>query len=465
MANFHARMGPFCHEKGQKIDGSAMLLFKIANLYENESLSDVQIGVGHQIFNVHKLVLCCASDVFNVMLTNPSWSDCQRNRIVLKEEPGCISVFEDFLKYFYTGIIHVNHVNVLSILMLADKYNVCDLRELCIEYMCNHVVSVIPFNHSVSWYQYASLCGHLRLRNVCHNFIGNNFHKVSETSDFLTMEKEVLISFLKCSDLVVPDEFVLYNGVARWLNYHHQEAVANCLDFKELVLEVLSYIRFPLIPRNHLQLLENDILATTFGDFFSEKITHAVEYHMLTYEERKEVASNSQNMDMICTPRNYTNEMWGTVLSVDNFSTLPAHGAQQLFFSSPISGSEADENRSLEWNMELFPKGVHFQKCIMIGLWRNLEVSGTIYNSVRLTLEAKTPGERNVDVSVLITGVQDNIEYVKKIVTRRCLFDEKKKVCNFDGLIAYDELNCPNSAFLSGPDGNAFKVTIIIKPT
>ena len=463
MANFHIRLGQFCHEKGQRIDGSAMLLLKVAALYGNEDLSDVQIVVGHQEFDVHKLILCCSSDVFKIMLTNRSWPDCKRQRIVLKEEPECIAVFEDFLRYLYTGMIHLSHFNVLPILMLADKYNVCDLRELAIEYMCSHVVSMIPYNHAVSWYQYGVLCGHRRLTTVCKDFICMNFHKVTATEDFLLMEKDVLTDFIRLSDLVVPDEFTLYNGIARWLNYHHKKPNISPLDFRNLVLHVLSFVRFALIPPSNLQQLENDLLAATFKDFFTEKVHMAMQYHALTYEERRTLASVSGKCD-IFRPRNYTNDMWGTLLSIDGFSNLPVHDVRPLFFSSPISGSDADENRSFEWNVDLFPKGVHFQKCIMIGLWRNLEVSGTVYNTVRFTLEAKTPGCRTVDVSVLVTGVQDNIEYVCKVIGRRCIFDQNTKIHNFDDIVPFDELNSPGSPYLSGPDGDSFKITIVIKP-
>ena len=112
------------------------------------------------------------------MLTNPSWPESQHHRVVLKEEPQCMAVFELFLQFFYTGCIQLTHVNVLPVLMLADKYNVCDLRHICIEYMCNHVVSIIRQNHSISWFQYARLCGHTSLAHACLQFIKCNFHKV-----------------------------------------------------------------------------------------------------------------------------------------------------------------------------------------------------------------------------------------------------------------------------------------------
>ena len=118
----------FDHENGQQIENSCKLLSRIAGLYQNPELSDIQIVVGLKIFYAHKLVLCSASEVFRVMFTNPSWCESSRQKIVLKEEPECIQVFELFLRYLYTGKIRLTHYTVLYVLMLADKYGVEDLQ-------------------------------------------------------------------------------------------------------------------------------------------------------------------------------------------------------------------------------------------------------------------------------------------------------------------------------------------------
>jgi hypothetical protein len=68
-------------------------------------------------------VLAC-SFVEQVMLMNPEWSESQESCVVLQETPACAAIFGDFLRYFYTGQIHINHLRVMPILALADKYNV-----------------------------------------------------------------------------------------------------------------------------------------------------------------------------------------------------------------------------------------------------------------------------------------------------------------------------------------------------
>ena len=235
-------------------------------------------------------------------------------------------------------------------------------------------------------------------------------------------------------------------------------------EFHNLVLEVLSAVRFPLMTPGQLRQLEFNTLVTTFQDFILEKVTQATRYHAYAHERWQHHLASISTETVGYQPRNYTNDVWGATLSINNFSFLPQHEVQPLVFASPISGSEADENKCWEWNADLFPKGVQFQRCIMIGLWRNLEVCGTVYNTVRLKLEAKTPEKRAVNVAVLVTGVQDNVEYTRKVVQRQCCFDKQTTLYNFNDIVPYEDLNSNCSPYLSGSDRNTFKITIVIKP-
>ena len=432
-------------------------------LFDDQELSDIQIVVGHKLFHMHKLILCASSDVFRVMLTNPTWPDSQKPRIVLKEEPECIQVFEDFLRYLYRGTIQLSHYNVLPVLMLADKYNVSDLTDLCTRYMCKHMVSLVHYNHAATWLQYAELCGHDHLTKTCRNFITWNFHKVMSTSDFLYIDKDLLLTFLRDSNLVIPDEFLLYVGIVKWLHNEFMKFPENSFTLKDTVLQILSAIRFPMMTMTELISLSNDPIASEFKNFYNEKIKLAIQYHSLSHEERKHVASMSTYSDQY-KPRNYTNEMWSTSLVIDNFSSLPEFDVRPLFFSTPISGSEADENKCWEWNVDLYPKGIHFQKCIMIGLLRNKEICETVYRMVRLVVKAKTKEPRHVEIAVLVAGVQDGIEYVKHVVQHTCRFDEHCHLYNLSDLVPFDELNCRDSNYLCGDGGDSFRISIIIKP-
>ena len=280
----------FCHEQGQKVDNSAAVIRKIAELCESSEMSDLQIIVAGKRYYTHKLLLCCSSDVFRVMLTNPSWPDAQKGEITLVEEDECVKVFHDFIRYLYSGFVHLTHYNVLPILMLADKYNVVHLRSVCMEYMSNHIVSTTSHNHAVSWLQYAYLCGHRGLAETCREFILCNFHKVMSTVDYLLMQKDVLLDFLMDSNLVIPDEFTLFQGVVHWLQNHKSKCLSTGQgeSRKEHILEILSSIRFPMMSLPHLCQLEKEALTNDFHSFFMEQISKAMRYHSSVITDREQ---------------------------------------------------------------------------------------------------------------------------------------------------------------------------------
>lgn len=55
---------------------------------------------------------------------NPEWNECRESVIELKEEPCCVEVFPQFLKYLYVGQIRISLTAVMPMLALADKYNI-----------------------------------------------------------------------------------------------------------------------------------------------------------------------------------------------------------------------------------------------------------------------------------------------------------------------------------------------------
>ena len=61
-------------------------------------------------------------------------------------------------RYIYCGQIILTTHSVLGLLVLADKYNVPDLKECCSTYMTHHLVctlffSSVPSNTSVKMYR------------------------------------------------------------------------------------------------------------------------------------------------------------------------------------------------------------------------------------------------------------------------------------------------------------------------
>lgn len=454
----------------QQIDNSITVLEKIAGLYAERLLSDITLMVGGHAFPAHRLILCASSDVFQVMLMNPNWTESQETSVSLQEDPACITVFGDFLKYLYTGKININHFTVLPLLALADKYNVRDLMHLCLEYMRKHVVSAAACNQLVSWLQYTLTCGHDNIGQECHNFIKWNFQMVSETEDFGSFEMEVLVSFLQESDLVINDEFSLYTCVSQWLSVQHQKLLAHdegdaATQYEALVTQVMLYIRFPMMSPRQLAELLLYPLTSQFKEFFVEKMAVAMAFHSGQRDRITELASCPLGA-LLFVPRLYTTETWSASLTVENYSNFQTYGVRTLVFSSPASASESDLDHMYDWSVDIYPKGVWFKKFFLIVWQGTLEMPESVLKTVRLSVMSKANGTARVNVGILISGIQDGVEHIKTVVQKKFVFGEAERMLNLDDLIPFEDLNDPRgkSPYLIGTCTNTLKLQIVITP-
>lgn len=455
-----------------QIDNSATVLEKIANLYAERLLSDITLVVGGKQFPAHRLILCASSDVFQVMLMNPNWTESQETRVSLKEDPACISVFGDFLKYLYTGKIHINHYTVLPVLALADKYNVRDLMHLCLQYMCKHIVSAAACNQLISWLQYTLNCGHNDVGRECHNFIKWNFQMVSETDDFNSLEADILVLFLQESDLVINDEFALCGCVVKWLDAQLVKSEQKNSDndddpqYGSLVTEVMTHIRFPMMSPRQLAELLLSPLVRRYKDFFVEKMAVAMAFHNGKKSQLDAMVQSPKDSPLF-VPRLYTTDTWSASLTVENYSNFMTYGTRTLVFSSPASASELYLDHVLDWTVDVYPKGVWFKKFFLIVWQGTLEMPESVLKSVRLSIMSKANETSRVNIGILISGMQDGVEHIKTVVQKKFIFSEPDRMLNIDNLVPYDDLNDPHgkSSYLVGPCGSTLKLQIVITPT
>ena len=85
-----------------QMNNSQSVLEKIANLYAEQLMSHISLVVGTEQYPAHRVIVCASSEVFQVILMNPKYNECLVRVIELFEEPGCMEVFPQFLKFFKT---------------------------------------------------------------------------------------------------------------------------------------------------------------------------------------------------------------------------------------------------------------------------------------------------------------------------------------------------------------------------
>lgn len=451
----------------QQFENSSAVLQKIAGLYADRLLSDITLEVGGKQYAAHRLILCASSDVFQVMLMDPKWSSSRTSHIKLKEEPLCESVFGDFLGYLYTGRLRVDHLRVLPLVALADKYNVKDLMRLCVSYMAHHIVSAACHNQLVSWYRYALNCGSTAVHKVFSNFIAWNFELVANREDFGKIDLDVLTSFLSRSDLVIASEFKLFNYAVRWLSL--QEPWPQCTRpgneeaFGQLVSQVMAHVRFPMLTNNELNGLFTHPLVVRFKSIFFNRL-------MIARDFQTRALTNGfwRQWPELMMPRIYTSDAWSASLCIDNYSCCTRFGVHTLIFMTPASLSGALADKVLEWTVDLYPKGVLFHGFLLIALRETLEGPESQAKTVRLSLTSSRFNEdTTVVVSVLVSGMQDGVEHVRTVVQREHTFTQESRMLNLDDLVPYAELNdVPRGAspFLVGPHRDLFRLRISVTP-
>ncbi|KAF2363238.1 BTB/POZ domain [Trinorchestia longiramus] len=757
------------------INNCESVLKKISNLYCDRLLSDVTLQVGLREYPAHRLILCASSDVFQVMLLKPEWSESCERVVVLHEAEECEQQFGTFLQYLYTGQVVLTHASVLPILALADKYNVEDLRVVCGLYMKQHMVSAAEHNLLLSWLQYCMASQHTAVATACLNHFKWNFEQVAKTSDFLNCDVGLLISVLAQHDLVVPDEMTLYSYVVQWLEQqecrlmaasesssysrsvspspqpcsgqppllqlhpkikfqlkeeiadeeshssifastsdaptntcfhsmasksgmseafnvprpvftdppdelgcargchgnrarlnpraspasssvgcevqcsnalprsglalqnvfpfnvplcafqqcpnaqprrwcsntivshasqtcsvqaycspsylcHHchscpnssnrflhnnytccgtwprshcssfhghnfppilpspnnsnpmgasgssstssyfmpmfessgnasvskktgsvsnslhvpaplqldtgklylrclsasedGERPSNCSDVAQkmecLTYEVMSYVRFPMMTPRQLADLLLVPLTIQYKEFFVTRMAVGMAFHSGQWSRVQEVMeSRDESSRLMFTPRLYTAEQWSAGLTVDNLPALPSFNSRTLFFSTPASASELQNDTQLEWIVELYPKGVWFRKYLLIVWQGTVEVPEVILRTVRLsvthnaTTAAAAPDKNpalaaaspRVRLAVLVSAYRDGVEFVSHVVTKRHIFSPDDCHLNMDDILPFDSLNDPKEAaqYLL-PPCDSLKLHVVISP-
>jgi len=475
------------------MDNSGEVVTKIANLFGDMLTSDVILVVGEEKFPAHKVILCASSDVFKIMLINSSWTESQEKRVILKELPACAAVFSVFLKYLYTGKVQVDFGNVIPMLQLADKYNVEDLLHLGLEFMTKNICIAAKLGQLVSWYQFAVSSGYKDVADLCLSFIKWNFFMVSSSTDWPNMELDSLVLLLSFNDLVVKDETVVFRKVEEWLEEQQKlmlqqqdgdeieegmEGVValigesddreeNC-EFDEemagLVRATMAWVRFPMMSPGQIADLLLSPMIKKYMSFFWDRMSTAVAFQRDHPEAVQTILASFANGDRLITPRLYTEDNYCESLSVDNFLQLPTYHCRSLVFTSHEIIRDCDT--SIEWMVNIYPKGVWFQKCFKIFLAGAMqEVPERVLRTVRVSISTTEETERRVKIGVLVVGVQDGFEHIRHVRTRNYIFDKDDQIVNLDDMLSFDELNIEKSSnFLSGPNKESLKIHVTITP-
>lgn len=347
-----------------EMNNSTSVLLKIANLYAEQLMSDICLVVGANRYPAHRVILCASSEVFQVMLMNPEWTECRESVIELKEEPCCADVFPQFLKYLYVGQIRVSLQTVMPMLALADKYNIRDLVQLCVDYMLRHISKAAKDGYLVSWLHYTIAFSpyHQEVTDALQRFLKWNLDIVAESREFAELDVNIVIVLLQQNDLVLRNEYELFGYVERWLLQRIAQigmsasaaaaAVADAppdtdddklLAKRQLIESVVVHVRFAMMTPTELSKLLLRPIIKHHTEFFVERIGLGMSYHGGHEERVAEVKRTIAGGLLQFTPRLYTSDTYSLAMLIPNFDRIENYQKFGACFFSQSTLSEYQE--------------------------------------------------------------------------------------------------------------------------
>ena len=261
----------------------------------------------------HKFILAKSSEVFRRMLYSREWAsasdsgsspdscDGSANRTIqLDESPECAEVFDKFLKYLYTAELQISPPCAVGILCLADKYNVESLKELCVSYMEKKSRSPMLFN-ALNWYPWSKALHLEGLLCQCTCTLAWNYVELMKSADWLNMDLEFVEDLLKSSELVVTNEYTVWEGLSLWLlSEQHQSLLAT-----DAMSNLLGLVRFPQMLVSQLYKVEQSALALHKDCQATVQKLLALAYRFRTYCPQQQSLGISF-ADPFYQPRDYT---------------------------------------------------------------------------------------------------------------------------------------------------------------
>ncbi|CAO1409249.1 unnamed protein product [Diamesa hyperborea] len=110
------------------IEGPQKLSEDMLNMLNSMEYSDFTFIVERKRFPVHKIILAARSPVFKAMFST-NMEEARSNETVITDVSS--ESFGEFLNYLYSGKCPNLEVYAMDLLVIADKYEIDDLKKLC----------------------------------------------------------------------------------------------------------------------------------------------------------------------------------------------------------------------------------------------------------------------------------------------------------------------------------------------
>ena len=214
------------------------------DLRNQELLCDVHLVAEGAKFPAHRVVLAAASSYFQAMFTG-GFKENKMGEITLNDMSG--KGLKDVLNAIYTGELLLSKENVCDVLPVASQLQLNEIVQHCEEFF----VAKVSVQNCLSFLSAAEKFDLQEAIDKCNKFVLNNFHILSQTTEFKNLSQEQLCTYisddrLKCSG----GEIDVFRATLKWFEAKYQRN--NTGEDSSDLADLMQHVRFPLIPTDLL---------------------------------------------------------------------------------------------------------------------------------------------------------------------------------------------------------------------
>ena len=182
-------------------------------LFEQQLLTDIELQCGAEVVGAHKLVVAHASPMLHEKLAGgktrlvlhveePTQSGVHERRESDAEEGTPSRIFDDVLRYLYTGRVEFTPRNAIPLLAGADRYQMKGLKRLSARY----IAESIERDNAPSMLRRALRFDVGEIVDRCVSVIGKNFCWIFD-QDYSFVPPDLFLRIVQQGDLAVTDEY------------------------------------------------------------------------------------------------------------------------------------------------------------------------------------------------------------------------------------------------------------------
>ena len=215
------------------------LIPSLKTLYDRQSEVDLTLLTqDKEVILCHSIVAAANSPYIQHCLENNIKCD---NPLLDNNSTFCVqiadvnkNVLSRIVEYFYTGDIEIIITDVTDLLLAANVLQI----DCLIEKLYDIVHKSLCIENYESFLQFSKAHNIVKLQDICHTFICDNFPNFLSTNEVSKLDVELLISIIKEDDCRAESEDMILDAVVKWLQ-SNSEGVTT-----EIVERLIDGVRF-----------------------------------------------------------------------------------------------------------------------------------------------------------------------------------------------------------------------------